>query len=56
MSKLKEAIDLQSLENELDDAIKADELYDLQNSAKIRAIEQRVPTYEHFRGMVKIIL
>ena len=53
MSTLKKPIDFRTLENELDDALRADELYRLQNDAKIRAIEQRVPTYDHFRGMVR---
>ncbi|XP_014234074.1 coiled-coil domain-containing protein 103 [Trichogramma pretiosum] len=53
MSILKEPIDFRALEAELDVALKADELYKLQNDAKIRAIEQRVPTYDDFRHMVQ---
>ncbi|KAJ8668888.1 hypothetical protein QAD02_000147 [Eretmocerus hayati] len=52
MSCLRKRIDFRSLENELESALKADELYKLQNDAKIRAIEQRVPTYDNFRDMV----
>lgn len=52
MSVLKAPIDLKSLEEELQAALAADELYKLQNDAKIRAVEQGVPTYEHFRQMV----
>lgn len=52
MSYLKKRIDYKILENELDRALKVDELYKLQNDAKIRAIEQRVPTYDNFRDMV----
>lgn len=52
MSALKAPIDYKSLEEELHEALVADELYKLQNDAKIRAIEQGVPTYEHFRQMV----
>lgn len=56
MSALKAPIDYKSLEEELHAALAADELYKLQNDAKIRAIEQAVPTYEHFRQMVTVIL
>lgn len=56
MSFLKKQIDYKILENELDHALKADELYKLQNDAKIRAIEQRVPTYDNFRDMVIVFL
>lgn len=41
---------------ELLEALKEDELYKLQNDAKIRAVEQNVPTYEDFRQMVVIYL
>ncbi|XP_043261974.1 coiled-coil domain-containing protein 103 [Colletes gigas] len=52
MSKLRSPIDYKNLELELVEALKADELYRLQNDAKIRAVEQNVPTYEDFRQMV----
>ncbi|XP_032689478.1 coiled-coil domain-containing protein 103 [Odontomachus brunneus] len=52
MSALRAPIDYKSLEEELHAALAADELYKLQNDAKLRAIEQGVPTYEHFRQMV----
>ncbi|XP_011637452.1 coiled-coil domain-containing protein 103 [Pogonomyrmex barbatus] len=52
MSALKTPIDYRGLEEELHAALVADELYKLQNDAKIRAIEQAVPTYEHFKQMV----
>ncbi|XP_014217436.1 coiled-coil domain-containing protein 103-like [Copidosoma floridanum] len=52
MSILKKPVDFESLESELEDALKTDELYKVQNDAKLRAMEQRVPTYDHFRGMV----
>ncbi|KAL0119713.1 hypothetical protein PUN28_007866 [Cardiocondyla obscurior] len=52
MNTLKAPIDYRSLEEELHEALMADELYKLQNDAKIRAIEQAAPTYEHFRQMV----
>ncbi|XP_071568371.1 dynein axonemal assembly factor 19 [Temnothorax nylanderi] len=52
MSALKTPIDHRNLEEELHAALAADELYKLQNDAKIRAVEQAVPTYEHFRQMV----
>ncbi|XP_034187645.1 dynein axonemal assembly factor 19 [Osmia lignaria lignaria] len=52
MSKLKCVINYKSLELELQEALRADELYKLQNDTKIRAVEQNVPTYEAFRQMV----
>jgi len=52
MSALKIPINYKCLEEELHAALTADELYKLQNDAKIRAVEQGVPTYEHFRQMV----
>lgn len=55
MSALKAPIDYRNLEEELHAALAADELYKLQNDAKIRAVEQAVPTYEHFRQMVIVI-
>lgn len=52
MKAFKEPINYQGLEEELHEALRADELYSLQNDAKFRAIEQSVPTYEDFRQMV----
>ncbi|XP_057336323.1 coiled-coil domain-containing protein 103 [Microplitis mediator] len=52
MSVLKNKIDHEGLEEELEEALKEDSLYELRNKAKIRAIEQSVPTYEDFRQMV----
>ncbi|CAL7934731.1 unnamed protein product [Xylocopa violacea] len=52
MSKLRLPINYKSLELELEESLKADELYKLQNDAKLRAMEQNVPTYEDFRQMV----
>lgn len=52
MSILKSPIDYKVLQDELYEELKANELYKLQNDAKIRAVEQGVPTYEHFRQMV----
>lgn len=54
MSKLNAAIDYCSLKAELEQALMADQLYRLQNDAKIRAVEQNVPTYDGFRQMVNI--
>ncbi|XP_076239509.1 dynein axonemal assembly factor 19 [Calliopsis andreniformis] len=52
MSKLESQINYKNLEWELQGALRADNLYQLQNDAKLRAIEQNVPTYEDFRQMV----
>uniref|UniRef100_A0A8C5P372 Coiled-coil domain containing 103 n=1 Tax=Jaculus jaculus TaxID=51337 RepID=A0A8C5P372_JACJA len=45
-------IDFKALEKELQAAIAADEKYQRENAAKLRAVEQRVPSYEEFRGIV----
>lgn len=42
------------MEVELLEALRADELYKLQNDAKLRAVEQKVPTYEDFRQLVSV--
>lgn len=56
MSKLRLPINYKNMQLELLEALKEDELYKLQNDAKIRAVEQNVPTYEDFRQMVVIYL
>lgn len=53
-SKLNATIDYGSLKTELEQALRADQLYRLQNDAKLRAVEQNVPTYDDFRQMVNI--
>ncbi|XP_045382771.1 coiled-coil domain-containing protein 103 isoform X2 [Lemur catta] len=45
-------IDFKALEKELQAALTADEKYKRENAAKLRAIEQRVASYEEFRGIV----
>lgn len=52
MSKLRSPINYKNMELELLQALSADKLYKLQNDAKLRAIEQNVPTYEDFRQLV----
>ncbi|XP_068689131.1 coiled-coil domain-containing protein 103-like [Montipora foliosa] len=47
-----EGIDFRKLERELALAVEADEKYDRENSAKFRAVEQRVGSYEEFRDIV----
>lgn len=47
----KEDIDFTELEKELEAAIDQDSRYWLQNDAKIRAVNQRVATYDEFRYM-----
>ncbi|XP_015430632.1 PREDICTED: coiled-coil domain-containing protein 103 [Dufourea novaeangliae] len=51
-SKLTTPIDYKSLQMDLEEAVRTDETYKLQNDAKLRAVEQNVPTYEDFRQMV----
>ncbi|XP_055983996.1 coiled-coil domain-containing protein 103 [Sorex fumeus] len=45
-------IDFKALERELQAALDADEKYKRENAAKFRAVEQRVASYEEFRGIV----
>lgn len=52
MSVLNRPINYEGLQEELQEALHADTVYQLQNDAKIRAMEQNVPTYEHFRQIV----
>lgn len=42
-------IDFKALEKELQAAVTADEKYRRENAAKLRAVEQRVASYEEFR-------
>lgn len=42
-------IDFKALEKELQAALAADEKYQRENAAKLRAVEQRVASYEEFR-------
>lgn len=42
-------IDFKALEKELHAALTADEKYKRENAAKLRAVEQRVASYEEFR-------
>ncbi|XP_041581908.1 coiled-coil domain-containing protein 103 [Vulpes lagopus] len=45
-------IDFKALEKELQAALTADEKYKRENAAKLRAVEQKVASYEEFRGIV----
>ncbi|XP_037665370.1 coiled-coil domain-containing protein 103 [Choloepus didactylus] len=47
-----DVINFKALEKELQAALTADEKYKRENAAKLRAVEQRVATYEEFRGIV----
>ena len=46
---MSEAIDVERVEKELVSALAADRKYSRENDAKIRAVTQRVATYEEFR-------
>ncbi|XP_017757140.1 PREDICTED: coiled-coil domain-containing protein 103 [Eufriesea mexicana] len=52
MSKLRLPVNYKNMELELLEALRADRLYKLQNDAKLKAVEQKVPTYEDFRQLV----
>ncbi|RNA41165.1 coiled-coil domain-containing protein [Brachionus plicatilis] len=45
-------INLEKLQNQVDKEILAEQKYLRENDAKLRAVEQRVPTYDDFRQMV----
>ncbi|CAL1529042.1 unnamed protein product [Lymnaea stagnalis] len=47
-----ESLDFKKLEKEVQSAVIYEEKYWRENDAKIRAVEQRVPTYDDFREMV----
>ncbi|KAM4645060.1 dynein axonemal assembly factor 19 [Amazona ochrocephala] len=46
------AVDPRALERELQAAVAEDERRERENEAKLRAVRQRVPSYEEFRNMV----
>ncbi|NXS65221.1 CC103 protein, partial [Pandion haliaetus] len=46
------ALDPRALERELRAAVVADERWERENNAKLRAVRQRVPSYEEFRNIV----
>ncbi|VEL12643.1 unnamed protein product [Protopolystoma xenopodis] len=45
-------IKIDKLESELNSAVQRDSRYWLENDTKINAVQQGVPTYEHFRQLV----
>lgn len=52
MSEEKMNINKEQIQNQVKREILLEEKYWRENSAKLRAVEQRVPTYEDFRQMV----
>ncbi|CAI8010334.1 Coiled-coil domain-containing protein 103 [Geodia barretti] len=50
---MSEKIDVERVERELVSALAADRKYSRENDAKIRAVTQRVATYDEFREIVK---
>ena len=52
MDDCNDKIDFRKLEKELNVALKADAKYSRENSAKFRAVQQRVGSYEEFRDIV----
>lgn len=49
MSKISAELDFKELERDLQKSIKDDEQYWKENDAKLRAVNQKVATYEEFR-------
>ena len=48
-TRMSEKIDVERVERELVSALAADRKYSRENDAKIRAVTQRVATYDEFR-------
>lgn len=49
MSQVNESVDFKELEKELRECIKEDERYWRENNAKLKAVDQRVASYDEFR-------
>lgn len=49
VSRKEDKVDFDRLEKELDDAVQADQKYWRENDAKLRAVHQKVATYDEFR-------
>lgn len=45
-------INFSALEKELQASVRYEEKYQRENAAKLRAVSQGVPSYEHFRALV----
>ena len=45
-------IDFMALEKELQRSVQSEEKYQRENSAKLRAVSQQVPSFEQFRSLV----
>lgn len=43
-------IDFSALEKELQASVRCEQKYQRENAAKLRAVSQGVPSYEHFRS------
>lgn len=54
MNKTEDKVDFEVLETELQNAIQEDFKYWRENSAKLRAVNQRVSSYDEFRYRYKI--
>ena len=52
MEQEKFTVDYNKIQNEVKNAVKAEQRYWTENDAKFRAIAQHVPTYEDFRQIV----
>lgn len=48
-SQQRDVINFSALEREVQVALESDRRYQRENAAKVRAVEQRVATYEEFR-------
>jgi len=49
VSRREDTVDFNKLEKELADAVEADQRYWRENDAKLRAVNQKVASYDEFR-------
>jgi len=53
VSRKEDKVDFRKLEKELTNAVEADQRYWRENDAKLRAVHQKVATYDEFRYEVR---
>ena len=55
VSRKEDKVDFDKLELELANAVEADQRYWRENDAKLRAVQQKVATYDEFRCKIVLI-
>ena len=56
VSRKEDKVDFGKLEKELANAVDADQRYWRENDAKLRAVHQKVATYDEFRWEVMVVI